>query len=174
MRRRFLLAFLLVVLIVPVALAQSPAGRSETPVVRPETLEYVRLVNDPRVLEAMLGRVVVLVGAAVKGQLESRLARSLTSREEEGLLTGLRRALQAVATPEAMESLLAEIVERHFTVDEVRDLTAFYRTPIGQKISRLNYTMSEEMATAGEQLFQRRQQDLRRLIEEELRKGPWR
>ena len=150
------------------------AIRPETISIRPETLEYVRLVNDPRVFEAMIGRLVALVGAAVKAQIEARLARSLTSREAEGLLAALRRAMQAVASVEAMETLLAEIVERHFSADEIRDLIAFYRTPIGQKMARLTYAMSEEMATAGEQLFQRREQDLRRLIEEELRKGPLR
>lgn len=40
----------------------------------------------------------------------------------------------------------AEIYGRRFTLDEIRALTAFYRTPVGQKLARLLPDISGEVA----------------------------
>jgi hypothetical protein len=158
---------LLILLVAPAAWAQSAPPRAET-------VEYVRLVNDPRVLDAAMGRIVTLVAAAIKSEMQGQLARSLSSREEETLAATVRRVMQSIMSADVLERMFAETIERHFTADEIRALIAFRRTPLGEKFSRLTYTISEEMAQATERLFQARQHDLPRMFEEEMRKTPLR
>ena len=64
----------------------------------------------------------------------------------------------------------AQIYARHFTADEMRQVTDFYRTPIGQKLlQKLPQVMQETMAV-GQQLGQAVAQDVQKRMIEELRK----
>ena len=65
---------------------------------------------------------------------------------------------------------IAVIYARNFTADEMRQVTAFYRTPVGQKfLEKLPLVMQESMAV-GQKFGQQLVQDMRTRMMEELRK----
>jgi hypothetical protein len=52
-------------------------------------------------------------------------------------------------------ALLIPIYDRHFTADELRELLAFYRTPIGHKLLAEQPAIAQEAMAAGQQWGQR-------------------
>ena len=54
---------------------------------------------------------------------------------------------------ELVEKVAIEIYHRHFTVDEVKDLIVFYKTPTGQKLIKLLPQITAEMMSGGERLL---------------------
>jgi hypothetical protein len=67
---------------------------------------------------------------------------------------------------EAMAALYA----RHFTADELRQITAFYRGPAGQKFLQIMPAISQESLAMGQKLGQEIARDLQSRITDELRK----
>jgi hypothetical protein len=65
---------------------------------------------------------------------------------------------------------LADVYARNFSVDEIHDLIAFYRTPTGQKLLDRQSIVARESMTAGQQFGQALVLDLREQMTEELRK----
>ena len=54
-----------------------------------------------------------------------------------------------------LEDLMTAVYDRHFSTDELRQLVAFYKTPIGQKLLQLQPTILQESMIAGQQWGQR-------------------
>jgi len=52
---------------------------------------------------------------------------------------------------EAMIRLIVPIYAKHFTVDEINGMIAFYRTPLGQKLTRELPSITQESMAAGQQ-----------------------
>ncbi len=70
----------------------------------------------------------------------------------------------------AFADLLAGIYARNFTVDEIHDLTAFYRSPTGQKLIARQPIIARESLAAGQQFGRELVADLQQQIEGELKK----
>lgn len=66
--------------------------------------------------------------------------------------------------------LLADIYARNFSVSELHDLTAFYRTPTGQKLIERQPIIARASMAAGQEFGQTLVNSLREEITEELRK----
>jgi uncharacterized protein len=64
----------------------------------------------------------------------------------------------------------AVVYVRHFTVDEMRQLTAFYREPIGQKLLEKLPAITQESMGVGQKFGQVVAAELQARIVEELRK----
>jgi uncharacterized protein len=64
----------------------------------------------------------------------------------------------------------AQIYARHFTAEEMREVTAFYRRPTGQKLLQKLPQVMQETGALGQQLGQTVAQDLQKRAVEELRK----
>ena len=85
-------------------------------------------------------------------------------------------AIVPIITAGAMQRLndfadmLAGIYARNFSVDEIHDLTAFYRTPTGQKLIEQQPIIAHESLAAGQQFGQQLVADLKEQITDELRK----
>lgn len=77
------------------------------------------------------------------------------------------RAMQRV---NELADMLATIYARNFSVSELHDLTAFYRSPTGQKLIERQPTIARESLAAGQQFGQTLANDLRQEITDELRK----
>src|SRR5262249_38444319 len=75
----------------------------------------------------------------------------------------------AARSSEFME-LVATVYARIFTADELRQVTAFYRAPIGQKLLAKMPTITQESMLAGQQWGQAVMADMRTRILDELRK----
>ncbi|MBI2159945.1 MAG: DUF2059 domain-containing protein [Candidatus Rokubacteria bacterium] len=56
-------------------------------------------------------------------------------------------------------ALHATLIARHFSRDEMRDLAAFYRAPLGAKAIRLSGVLVTEGAVAGERLMKSRERE---------------
>lgn len=46
---------------------------------------------------------------------------------------------------DALKKDLAGIYLKHFTVEEIREITKFYRSPVGQKMKKMSYPMMLEV-----------------------------
>ena len=64
----------------------------------------------------------------------------------------------------------AGVYERHFSVEEMRQLTAFYREPVGQKLLEKLPLITKEALTVGQKFGQVVAAELQARIVEELRK----
>lgn len=65
---------------------------------------------------------------------------------------------------------LAVIYANNFSLDELHNLTAFYRTPTGQKLIARQATIARESMAMGQQFGQTLVEDLKEQITEELRR----
>jgi hypothetical protein len=75
-------------------------------------------------------------------------------------LPGVVKAMQDVMNdPGLVDDILAETVPiyaRHFSADELKQITAFYRTPVGGKMLKLMPQLMGEGMQIGQQIVQRR------------------
>jgi uncharacterized protein len=69
-----------------------------------------------------------------------------------------------------LSELMALVYARHFTAAELRDLTAFYRTPTGQKLLEKQPVVAQESMLAGQKFAQATGAELQQRIVDELRK----
>jgi hypothetical protein len=67
-------------------------------------------------------------------------------------------------------NMLAGIYARNFTLDELHDLIAFYKTPTGQKLIAQQPVIARESMVAGQKFGQELVADLRQQISDELKK----
>jgi len=65
---------------------------------------------------------------------------------------------------------IAALYARNFTVEEIRQVTAFYRSPIGQKFLDKTPLIAQESMVMGQKFGQRIVQELQSRMREELRK----
>ena len=65
---------------------------------------------------------------------------------------------------------LAEIYGQNFSVDDLHNLTAFYRSPTGQKLLERQPIIARASMAAGQQFGQKLVADLKEQITEELKK----
>jgi hypothetical protein len=65
---------------------------------------------------------------------------------------------------------IANVYARNFTADEMRQLTAFYRTPTGQKLLEKTPLVAQQSMEAGNKIGVQIMQDLQAKITDELRK----
>ena len=70
----------------------------------------------------------------------------------------------------AFADVLAGIYAQNFSVDELHDLTAFYRSPTGQKLIARQPIIARASMVAGQQFGQMLVADLKEKIAEELKK----
>ena len=69
------------------------------------------------------------------------------------------RLMKEAAPKPEWEMLYGTLIARHFSRDEMRDLAAFYRTPLGAKALRLSGVLVTEGAAAGERLMKSRERE---------------
>jgi hypothetical protein len=72
--------------------------------------------------------------AAVKASLEGQVGRQLSEDEARRLEELLVRAAKAALPRSDLEANYADLLVQHFSPQELKDLAAFYRTPLGAKV----------------------------------------
>ncbi len=65
---------------------------------------------------------------------------------------------------------MAAIYAQNFTVTELHEVTAFYRTPTGQKIQQKTPEIAQQSMIAGQKFGEKLTDDLQKRITDELRK----
>jgi hypothetical protein len=79
-------------------------------------------------------------------------------------------------TPEIMRDLMIPIYESNFSLDELSQIVAFYKTPIGQKLISKLPEITQQGYAAGAAKGREAGERIGRIIEERLRAGeygPW-
>src|SRR3954468_2707861 len=71
-----------------------------------------------------------------------------------------------------LEALFIQIYDRHFTTDHLRQLLAFYRTPIGRKLLAEQPALAQEAMASGQQWGQRLGSEIGQKMAAEAQKAP--
>ena len=136
---------------VPAPHAQAQPG-SVDPAVRAEAERTLGSLNMAATMEATM--------VALRGQLVAQMQQAgrvdeprAASAVDELILPAMRAAV-----PQMMAGI-AEIWARHYTVDDLRSLRAFYETPVGRKSLALTPVLAQETAQMTQTLLPRILQD---------------
>lgn len=147
------------------ALAAPTQAQAPTADARAAARELIESTNMGDLLEQMMG--------AMLPQLVN-----IFTQQNPGARASVERAMQEIVIPAIREEragLLAvfeELYLRHFTAAELRDMTAFYRTPTGLKTLKvMPQLQSESMAMGAEWGRQSVARALERNREELRRRG---
>ncbi|HEY8224632.1 MAG TPA: DUF2059 domain-containing protein [Pyrinomonadaceae bacterium] len=77
---------------------------------------------------------------------------------------------ERVNYPQLVEEVCYEVYDKYYTLDELRDLIAFYKTPVGQKTIRIMPDLfAESMAKTNERLQPRLEPLIKEIVEEETK-----
>jgi Uncharacterized protein conserved in bacteria len=71
-----------------------------------------------------------------------------------------------------LETMFIQIYDHHFTADELRQLLAFYHTPIGQKLLAEQPALAQEAMAAGQQWGRRLGLEVGQKLTAEAQKAP--
>jgi hypothetical protein len=69
----------------------------------------------------------------------------------------------------AMVNDIATVYANNFTVAELRDMEAFYRQPVGQKLLARSQAIAQQSAQVGQEASRKATEDLRKRLTEALR-----
>lgn len=143
------------------AIAQAPASPGAAPAVDAAKLQLIRSVlAESHAVDLMLQS--MQNGAAAQRAANPAIPAVFwdrflaAARERKGEL----------------EALFTQIYDRHFTADELRQLIAFYRTPIGQKLIAEQPAIAQDAMAAGQQWGQRLGTEIGQQMAAEAQKAP--
>lgn len=96
--------------------------------------------------EEMITKLVAQVTERMWPSIESRL-RAYNQGIDPSSLAGLRLELERIQLDYMMNVVKKgpEIYARHFSADELREIIAFYRTPVGAKLLEMTPKLTEEV-----------------------------
>lgn len=104
------------------------AGEAETKV----AMEVTRLVLPAESYNQMVEQMVEGMFAAVSPEAEKK--------------TQLLKMMKEILPYEQVVKLNAELYGKHFSIEELKDLLAFYKTPTGKKLAKVLPVISGEAA----------------------------
>jgi len=133
------------------------------------TLEAVAAAKELMIAGKLADRINLIIPAVLQ-QLKPLIVKGnpLVERDFDALMPVVMKTTDA-----HLEEFLnagADIYARHFTIDEMRQVTQFYRSPTGQKLLQKQPEVLKETMALGNQFGQVVAQDLQSRITEELRK----
>jgi uncharacterized protein len=157
--------FPLTALLVAVLLFNAPA-RGQSPSPSPEALaaakELVTTINVSNQFKTLMPILMQnLKPAIVQG-------RSAVERDFDAMMPVMLDAAQSRIGE--LSDALAIVYASNFSADELRTVTAFYRTPLGQKYLQKQPLLAQQTMTVGQQFGKSIAADLQKRIIEELRK----
>jgi hypothetical protein len=166
MRRHPLLiaVFLAIALALP---CDRPAGaQSPAPAPAPDALAAAReLVTASRAADSLKTLFPVILQQLKPAIVQGR------PEVERDFDAALPQVIEAVsARSEAFVDSIAIVYAHNFSVDELQQLTAFYRGPIGQKFLEKMPAIAQESMAMGQKFGQEIAGDFRNRMIEELRK----
>lgn len=135
--------------------------------------ELFRLVIAEGSVGAMFGQIRALTVAGLTQDVEGRLGERFSGDERERFQAAVDRVLAQHLTLRIFEDECVAVYARHFTADELEQLLAFYRSPVGRKALERGAAMMGEMMLAGQRVGQgiARSQELQRQLFEEIRRA---
>lgn len=145
------------------------AGGRATP---GELQELARvLAAQAGAVDVMKNQMTYVVAATVRVELENQLRRPLSQGEVQQLVATVGRLLWRELLPAAaFERIQVELLDRHLTAAEIRELVRFYRSPTGAKLARLMSVLASEGAERGRELATAQMPEFQRRLAAELRR----
>lgn len=150
-------SIMLVLLAVAPAAAQSPPA--ETMAAAREVVAVAKMTDQFKQLMPILMQQFKPVVAQGRPEVE---------KDYDVIIPQVLNAMNERLTE--LSELMALVYARHFSAAELRDLTAFYRTPTGQKFISEQPAVAREGMLAGQQFAQAIGGDIQKRIVDELRK----
>jgi len=155
------LALAAVLCAAPRAAAQDPAP-AQAAAARPEPTAEQRAAAL-ELLEAI--DVAGTLEASINTMMEIQMRTNPAVRSVESVM---REFFRRHISWNALKGGYTDLYARTFTVDEMREMTAFYRTPAGRKLSRSMPHLMREGAALGDRAVQEHSEELRQMILEHL------
>ena len=159
--RTSVVVLLTVALLMPV----SAAAQSESP----EARDLASLTLSSATYDLIFSNATQMGALTAKVGVEGRLGRQLTEDETRRLGEFFAGLWKRVGPTRAqIEALYVDFLARYYSVKEMKDLLAFYRTPLGVKTLRFPTASNEELRPAIERLITSSQPDFVRLFTAEF------
>lgn len=134
------------------------AGRAHAQSAAEQRAAATELLVAMRAPEALQGS----IQATVDAQLRA-------SPELAGVQDVIRGFVARYVSWDALREQYVEIYASSFTEDELRAMTDFYRSEVGQKLARATPRLSAQLAALGERAVQEHRAELQQLILARLR-----
>lgn len=109
----------------------------------------------------------VTLEQSLNTMLEMQLEQNPQLRPLEGVM---REFFGRYMTWERLRGDYARLYARTFTEPELREMTTFYRSPVGQKMARVTPQLMAEAAKLGEQAVQENLPELQQMIMAEMQR----
>ena len=158
--------FLLIVGLVVASLVQAGPGRAQAPAPNPESLAAAKeLITVMRLTDQLKTLLPIIMQGLKPAIVQNRPA---VEKDYDALLPLMLGAVNA-RTGSYVEEV-AVIYARAFTAGELRDITAFYRTPTGTKMLEKLPSLMQDSVQVGQRFGQGLAVELEGRIKDELRK----
>ncbi len=144
-------------------------GYSEQASVSP-LRDLVKVVFTSGLFDAGLSRAATADTSAVRAQLEKQLRRPLTEDEGGRLQRLVTHTLLEVFPRSLWEETYVDVLSKHVSVEDARELLAFYGTPLGQKALRLAGILAAEADEASRRILKARENEFRQRFIAEFQK----
>lgn len=106
--------------------------------------------------------------ASIAMALEMQMQQNPQLRQMEG---AMREFFEKYMSWEALKEDYAAIYARQFTIAELRQLAAFYRSPLGQKLAEATPALMQEGAELGQRRVQENLPELMQLVMQSMGGG---
>jgi uncharacterized protein len=156
MVRRFLIVACLLLLSLPAGRAQAPA---------PDAMEAARSLVTTMKLADQYKALLPAILLGLKPALTQD--RPEIERDYEAMMPMVADAFTPYYT--SMVDGIAAIYATNFTADELRQIEAFYRQPVGQKMLEKLPVISQQALAVGQEIGRKAAEDLRQRLSEALR-----
>ena len=177
MKRVFAAVVTAVALVAAPAFAQSPAPidpaakAAVQELMTSMRLRETMLASIQQMTQAMPQQMHAMVATQVNGNPKLSAAdKAAALAKADKTIPVATSAIQAMMSdPAFMDEMIAGMVPiyaRNFTVSEIRELAAFYRTPLGQKmLARMPALMTESMAVSNSMMAPRMNKYLEQVMQ---------
>jgi hypothetical protein len=136
----------------------------------PEAHELARLILSSGMFEAVIQTAGDAATTVVTVAIEGRLRRSLSADEQSTLRRLLIQTTKETVPWDVWEELYARLYSKHASPQEIRDILAFYKTPLGRRALSLSLILTTEGMEAGRGLAKSREKDFERRFTDEFGK----
>ncbi len=156
--------------VLPLAVAcAGPAQVQDTEEERQKAARTIaRLSAESGSLREMIDHGAELAQASTAETLKLELKRELTDDEEVRVREIFGEALAEILTQGEYEEILTDVLASRFTASEITAALAFYQSPLGAKLLRLESTMAKEVDAKTDALFEGRLEEFIARVDEAL------
>jgi uncharacterized protein len=152
-----LFAFLVFLLAAPAAMAQAPA---------PDALSAANKLLETMHYKEQVSAILPGIFKALKPSIVQN--RAEVDRQYDNLTPVMIEGFQARLSE--LSEAAALVYSRNFSREDLLALTAFYKTPAGQRLLQKLPTVTQELLVAGSKFGQSVAEDMRKKMIEELKK----